>query len=89
MKKLLILLLLVPSLTWGNEHSKWKKSSMNLTQVLQIQDAEIVHIERVKKSSLDTWMYHIRDKYQFFLCKLTTYDDQPTKSVCFYEDWSE
>ena len=91
MKTLLALLLLIPSLSWGNGHSKWKKSSMNLTQVLQIQEAEIVHIERAKKTSnSDTWLYHIRDKYQFFICRLTTYqDDQPRESVCFYEDWSE
>ena len=91
MKTLLAIFLLIPSLSWGNGHSKWKKSSMNLTQVLQIQDAEIVHIERVKKTqNTDTWMYHIRDEYQFFICNLTTViDDTPRESVCYYEDWSE
>ena len=91
MKILLAILLLIPSLSWSNGHSKWKESSMNLTQVLQIQEAEIVHIERVKQTAnTDTWLYHIRDEYQFFICRVNTFsDDQPRESVCFYEDWSE
>ena len=86
MKTLLALLLLVPSLSWGK--SEWKLSSLNLTQVLQIQEAEIVHIEKVVEDKIyDKYLYHIRDVNQFYICALETYIDKPELSYCWYEDW--
>ena len=88
MKTLLALLLLIPSLSWGGNHSTWKKSSMTLTQVLQIQEAEIVHIEKVVEDKIyDKYLYHIRDINQFYICALETYIDKPELSYCWYEDW--
>tara|TARA_B100001057_G_scaffold42609_1_gene38157 strand:+ start:530 stop:775 length:246 start_codon:yes stop_codon:yes gene_type:complete len=81
MKILLTLLLLIPSLSWGK--SEWKLSSLNLTQVLQMQEVEIVQVEKIQTGT----RYHLRDVKQFYICNLFYSASKPRKSECFYEDW--
>jgi hypothetical protein len=89
MKILLALLLLIPSLSLGYEHNNWQPSSLNLTQVLQLEEVEIVHIEKIREGDhlADIWMYHLRDVKQFYICNLKVFREVPIGSQCWYENW--
>ena len=86
MKTLLILLLLIPSLSWGYEHSKWEPSPFVLSDLIQL-GAEIVHIEKVKEGDhlADIWMYNLIDIDGFYICNVKIFRDVPIGSQCWYE----
>ena len=88
MKTLLALILLLPSLSWGWSHSTWKESSLNLTQILQMEEVEIVDISRAQnETGYTVWRYHLRDVKQFYICNVYFRNNNPDKSYCWYEDW--
>ena len=89
MKILLALLLLIPSLSWGSNHSTWKLSSLNLTQILQMEEVEIVNITRGQNENAYSaiWRYDLRDVKQFYICNVYFFNNNPQKSICWYEDW--